>query len=191
MSKLHNNSLLLLVFLVIWSFKIVLILINRTITQNGRADRRLVRVKKEVLSYRAEKKNSIQNKWMNETMNEWMNEWMNRSQSCNDVALSRTNHVSTAAVTLIRILPTLSYKYGYRNFRRVRRYFLHLLPRVCPMRQSALSMDFAKNCPTFLMSRLIQPSILRSSILYYQIFGCTHAYNKLKVFQESLLNVSI
>ena len=41
---------------------------------------------------------------------------------------------------------------------------------VRPKHQSVLSMDFAKNCPTFLMSRFIQPSILRSSILYYQIF---------------------
>ena len=58
----------------------------------------------------------------------------------------------------------------YRNFHHVRCYFLHLLPHVRPMRESALSMDFAKNCPTFLMSRFIQPSILLSSILYYQIF---------------------
>ena len=57
-----------------------------------------------------------------------------------------------------------------RNLRRIRRYFLHLLPHVRPMRQRALSMDFAQNCPTFLMSRFIQPSILRSSILYYHIF---------------------
>ena len=39
---------------------------------------------------------------------------------------------------------------SYHNFRRIRCYFLHLIPDVRPMRQSALSMDFAKNCPTFL-----------------------------------------
>ena len=50
----------------------------------------------------------------------------------------------------------------YRNFRCIRRYFLHLLPHVRPVLQSALSMDFAKNWPTFLMSRFIQSSILRS-----------------------------
>ena len=32
----------------------------------------------------------------------------------------------------------------YRNFHRIRCYFLHLLPHVRPMHQSALSMDFAK-----------------------------------------------
>ena len=50
-----------------------------------------------------------------------------------------------------------------RNFHRIRRYILHLLPHVRPMRQSPLSMDFANNCPTFLMSRSIHTSILRSS----------------------------
>ena len=59
------------------------------------------------------------------------------------------------------------------------------------MRQSALSMDLSKSCPTFLMSRFIQPSILRSSIFYYPLFWCTHADIKRKVFLQSLLSVSV